>query len=74
MGRGLTLIFSGKLGSKLYLQTDSNKELVTNDESLLARDLNDLKKSFYSEDYLESDKFHKMILNSGLINIQTYLK
>ena len=71
---GLTLIFSGKLGSQLYSQEDSTKELVVNDQNLLARDLNDLKKSFYSENYLEADRIHKMILSRGIISLEKYLQ
>lgn len=70
---GLELIFVGRNGSRLYLR-DSSSPLVVNDTSLLDSDLYWLKKSFYPEDYLEADKIHKMILSSGIISLDKYLK
>jgi len=73
--QGLDLLFSGRSGSKLYIQTlQENAPLVTNDQSLLDYDLQSLKKSFYPEDYLEANKIHSLILSLGLISLETHLK
>lgn len=75
---GLELLFSGKGGSKLYRQLTSDScntqiALVTNDPFLLDKDLHDLQKSFYPEDYLEAKRFHDIILQHGLISLKEYL-
>jgi len=71
---GLELVFSGKNGGKLYQQDCANAPLVTNDFFLLDRDLRDLSKSFYPDDYLEAKNFHDAILQLGLISLKEYLQ
>lgn len=71
---GLTLIFSGKNGGKIYCTPDSSNPLIINDEFLITRDIKALNNSFYQEDYIQASKLTKLMKEKGVITLKEYQK
>lgn len=70
----LNILFYGKNGGKIYFPEDDKDPLIVNDMALVLRDIHDLDKSFYIEDYQQAAQLKRLISSKGTITLSNYLK